>query len=237
MHKTVLLAFAALCVLPVCKPSSDTAEPPAPVPATQEGDMSQEASPMAEHFLEASKIKDNIVYGELASTKKPAQWLIDNVVADQLPVKWRPHVPKVHAGAKTVVNAEDMATASKGASEIALACGACHQDVGIDVAPSFKPLPLEDDTSFGEMDRHGFAVDRMWEALIGPSDKAWEEGTGMLADAPMEADEAPAEVKDLAARVHGLAAGAKAVTDPGERAAQFAEILTTCTDCHAKTRD
>ncbi len=230
-----LLTLAAGSAVFSCRPTADTS-PPAPVSETQESDPAKEAAPMGEHFLQASKIKDKIIEGELGATRRPAQWLLDNVVADQVPVRWRAHVPRVHRGAKLVLDAEDLRAAAVGVTELAQQCAACHQDVGVEVAPSFQSPPLQDNTTFGHMDRHGYGVDRMWEGLVGPSDEAWVEGARALSEAPLHNEKIGAAVKDLAGRVHGLAASALSQDDPAERAGHLAEILTTCADCHTKTR-
>ena len=95
----------------------------APTQTTQEPSELAKAQPMAEHFLQISQLKDAVIAGDLAATKAPAQWLTEQMVADDLPVRWRPHVPAIRRAAESVLAAEDLEAAAYGVAEAAAVCG------------------------------------------------------------------------------------------------------------------
>jgi cytochrome c553 len=189
---------------------------------------------MQVHFLQITQIKDRVIAGDLSGTKTPARQLADDLVSDEVPLRWRAHVPAVRRAAEVVSAAEDLDAAARGAADAAAACGQCHLAVGVELTPTSEPEPLQDDTQFAYMMRHSWAVNRMWDGLIAPSDEAWQRGTRAFMEAPLHADGASQAQVDLAERVHGLAASAISQTDPAGRAGHFAAIIATCADCRGK---
>lgn len=211
-----------------------TATPPVSQPTDPESPPA--AVPMAEHFIKVSVIKDAVIQGDLAATKDPAQWLLDNVVAEELPVRWRPHVPPVRRAAKQVIDANDLETAAAATGELAAACGACHADIGVQLAPTDANDPLKDDTAFAQMGRHAWAADRMWDGLIGPSDAAWNKGASMLSEAALHGDAAPKEVAGLAVYVRQLGEKGAAEPELDKRAEHYSKLIETCATCHQQLK-
>lgn len=88
------------------------------------------------------------------------------------------------------------------------------------------------------MQRHQWAAERMWQALITPSEEAWIKGTEAMADAPLAPEQlapersTPAEIKSLSRRVHSLAEDARGSRDINVWVARYGEMLTTCAECH-----
>jgi cytochrome c553 len=217
-----ILAIGLVCACHPAPPVDQPNDPEAPV----------DPAPMAEHFLKVIDIKDAVIAGDLERTRVPAQWLIDNVVTEDLPVRWHAHVPEVHRAAKAVIAAETLEAAGSATADLGAACGGCHAGMGLDLTPTEAPDPLQDDTKFAQMMRHSWAADRLWDGLVGPSDAAWVSGTKVLREAPLHGDAAPEQVAGLAQRVYAISHQAAAATALPERASVYAELISTCAACH-----
>ena len=100
-----------------------------------------------------------------------------------MPSAWAPYVNSMRMQARVAVSATDLDTVAGAVSEMARSCGDCHQASGFAVAFGFDQRPPADVQNVTtQMQRHLWAADRMWDGLIGPSDKAWEWGTEMLSE-------------------------------------------------------
>ena len=84
------------------------------------------------------------------------------------------------------------------------------------------------------MARHAWAVDRLWEGMIGPDDDRWAAGLDVLAATPLPftpLTDAPA----LAAGLRELARAQlanRSATGLDDRARAYGEILVMCAACH-----
>jgi mono/diheme cytochrome c family protein len=229
MHRHVLAAVL-LCV--ACRTDKSSA---APVDQPEDPESPPKAMPMAEHFVQGEEIRIALIAGDLEKAKQPAQWLVDNLVTEDMPVRWRAHVPKVKRNAKKIVDATEIVDAAKAAGKLGEACGECHADIGIQLSPPDRPTPLKDDTTFAQMDRHSYAAERLWDGLVGSMDDAWTEGATLMRDAPLHGDAAPEPVMTLAASVHDLATSSLELK-PADRGERFGEIISTCATCHGLTK-
>ncbi|MBW1878043.1 MAG: hypothetical protein JRJ84_06765 [Deltaproteobacteria bacterium] len=135
--------------------------------------------------------------------------------------------------------AQDIEAASEAIAELAKTCGDCHASV--EGGPTFDPTtlpPLEEGVK-SHMARHIWAADRMWEALIMPSDSAWERAIVMLGEGAVEEHEMPEAILrspralELRKLVHTLA-GEDAPT-PGVRTQIYGTLLAACAECHMVT--
>lgn len=226
-------ARALLLVLVACLGCRADRGSAAPIDQPEDPESPPSQFPMAEHFVQSEQIRNALIAGELENTREPAQWLIDNLTSEDVPVRWRPHVPDVREAAQVVLEAQSIAQAAAGAGRMAHACGECHEAVGVEVAPAERPVPLDDDTTFAQMDRHAWAAERMWDGLIAPRDDVWVEGATLMRDAPLHASVAPEPITSLGAQVHDLAEAAIELP-VGDRAEQYGKIITTCAGCHTQ---
>jgi len=147
-------------------------------------------------------------------------------------------VREVNHQAKSVMDAPDLAGAARGAALMAERCGSCHTDSAAKV--TFEPLGAAPAGSGAapHMLRHQWALDRLWEGLVGPDDARWIAGAEALSDAPLAPTDATdkgdlniAEIARLADLAHAL--GLKARDAKGDaRAPLYGEMLTTCQSCH-----
>lgn len=125
--------------------------------------------------------------------------------------------------------------------DVGLACGACHARAG--AGPSFAPLatPAMTESMSDHMGRHLWAMDRLWDGIIGPNDQRWVEGVGALHDHPIDAERlegrdgglSPSDYMDWWIHQPGPSVGLTA-TGAG-RGRFYGQMLTACAACHAGT--
>lgn len=235
----ILRASACLFVLVACDPPTSG---PAPenLPRVASGaDASPGMKPrMSEHFRDAAAIKDAVIAGELADTRAPARRLRDD--PDEHPAAWRPFIEANAAHADAVLAARNRRDAGAAAGGLARTCGDCHAALG--AGPRFEPphdVPsAEPRDPRVRMQRHQWAADRMWEALIGRSEYAWMAGAAALAVPPLDREaltrdaELADEVLELNEQVQALGAQAGATVGWEARGRLYGEFLATCAGCH-----
>ncbi len=155
-----------------------------------------------------------------------------------------------------VRDAGDLEEACMAFSRLSHACGQCHH--GLDRGPPIKlePTPEGEDLKM-HMQRHYWAVERMWEALLSDSPETFQAAAAVLAESPLHGSEDPDsenppgatrlayEVHDLAfaAAVEGKAREDEYVPRPGEpvepepttrgQAEIFGRLLSACNQCHS----
>jgi uncharacterized CHY-type Zn-finger protein len=154
-----------------------------------------------------------------------------------------------------VREASDLEEACMGFARLSYACGQCHH--ALDRGPPIKlePAPEGEDLKM-HMQRHYWAIERMWEALLADSTAEFQSAAELLAEAPLHGQRAPDEespigVTRLAYEVHDLAFAAAVegtvredeyVPKPGEpledepttwgQAEVFGRLLAACYECH-----
>jgi hypothetical protein len=86
---------------------------------------------------------------------------------------------------------------------------------------------------------HQRAVDELLQGLVVPSASQWSRGAERLRTAPLSPADLPADsglagsVRRADERVHQIAARAANATTPPARSGVYADLLTTCADCHS----
>lgn len=200
--------------------------------------MSAEAKAMHERFLAVNAIRDAVIEGDLSLAKKRAAELANNEELLSVFEDWGPSTEKMKASIESVSSSADLDAASLHLAHAARACGRCHDSLGVaSLAAEADPPPKEDGEIGGIMRQHNWAIGRMWNGLIAPSDAAWTLGANTLADIASKAKQTPeaqnnAEVPELVSDVETLAIeAAKSVTAP-EKTQVFGQLLMTCSGCH-----
>ena len=147
------------------------------------------------------------------------------------------HVLRMTAAARTASSAEDLEQAAAAVAEMASTCGSCHVARG--AVPSLPPPPAVDQGRSREagMRRHAWAVDRMWEGLVVPSEERWMQGSAMFSFLP-GCDRGEAETRDerqtLCHRAQALGQRAHVTEAWPERVAIHGRLLATCASCHSR---
>jgi cytochrome c553 len=190
------------------------------------------------HLDEVSAVKAGVVAGDLDAARLPATWLAEHEEPPGMPEAWAPYVEELRRHARVAADAADLEMAAVAVSEIARTCGECHRATGFDVAFGYDQRPpAEVQNLTTQMQRHLWAADRMWDALIGPSDNAWRWGTEMLAEVKLSPEQFGGDTKAQAAmeRLSELGRQGSLVTSGPARAGLYGEFLAQCAACHGVT--
>ncbi|NVB37721.1 hypothetical protein G6O69_07740 [Pseudenhygromyxa sp. WMMC2535] len=217
--------------------------PESEAPGVEGGDANESpttAAHMKDHFAKAEEIKLALIAGDLEKAREPAKWMAEHQAEVEHPEAWKPHVAKMREAAQALGSAEDVAKAAGSFVVMAQSCAACHTAIGgpeIDVGE--PPAGDASGDVKAHMATHQWAVDALWQGLMGPSKEAWVAGAEALAQEPLgpknlaPGQSVPKEIEALATRVHALGSDARDVPDasaiPGE---VYGELLTTCATCH-----
>lgn len=195
------------------------------------------AGRMAHHFADVLEIQRAVIAGDLSSVRSPARRLVERT--DPHPASWRPYVAGNVALAEAALAARGLEEAARAAAGLANNCGECHAAVGLGPELVAAGLPSADVGDAPQhMLRHEWAAERMGDALVSHSDKAWRAGAEALYDAPLRPTILPADSNQLAmfdalaGRVHVLGARARTTVAWPDRAAMYGELLATCAACH-----
>lgn len=149
---------------------------------------------------------------------------------------WARQAALVRERAEALAAAPGVDEACRRAARLAEACAACHMTAG--AAPAFDVypnVPLDQPTVEARMARHRWAVDRLWEGMVGNADRPWQAGLDVLAVTPLPFSAMAGDRVALASRLQQLAdqARQRRLTTPTERALGYGEMLVACAACHS----
>lgn len=210
------------------------------MPGADETDV---ATQMHEHLDRMATIKSMIIRGNLDGVREPAMWLADHETASGLPENFEPYVDLMRQYARDVNNAPDLKSAAISVSQIAKTCSNCHLVNEVQIEFGYDQVPAEWSDTVSHMQRHQWAVDRLWDGLIGPSENAWNRGLNMLVDVPLHADDVTDEeladvdtaaLDRITRRIHDLAGVGTIATTPAARSELYGEMLGLCAECHTR---
>lgn len=190
---------------------------------------------MDQHQAQLSRMQTALVMGDLEGAREPARWLAEHTEHPDLPQGVMSPVEDMRAFARSVVRSASVSDAARCGAEMAAACGRCHQAAGSGPWLQHNTMPEMGRETAQHMQRHLWAMDRMWEGLIGASDQAWNRGATAFAEDPLSleaGDSGNQEVLTLARQVHELGAVAR-LQPPDHRAGVYARLVVTCAQCHA----
>lgn len=231
--------FARASLVLVIALASCEAPRRAPPPPRPPPDPALVRSSMQEHAEAADELHRAILEGRLGVARARARQL---VWTDRAWVEEGPRSYELVAAADTIAHARDLVTAAGGMGRLASACGACHERAGARIEdttppPSFPSAP----GLVAQMARHNWAAQRLWAALVLPSDRAWREGTNAIGGATLDlartTNAKPNErVVELAEHLGDVALRATSVDDRTLRATIYGEMLVTCARCHTMVR-
>jgi len=206
-------------------------------------DVSEAADQMHENLDRITTIKAYVVIGDLEGVRQAAEWMVDLERMAKLPATYEPFIAFMRSSARQIVNAKDLSSAAFSVSLMAQNCGNCHVASKLTLEFGYDQVPAEWSDDETHMQRHQWAIDRLWEGLIGPSDSAWSRGTAMLAENPLHATDImddtsaadAAALDDMARRVHDLNAEGSAARALNVRSQIYGEILSLCAECHTRS--
>ena len=207
-----------------------------------EDGLSAVAEHMHGHLDSVVAMKAAVIEGNLEAVYEPARWLAEHEAPPQLPKAWARYEDEMRNQARGAANAADLETAATAVSGIGKACGDCHLAAGFAVSFGYaKPPPQDLENNVTMMQRHLWAADRMWAALIGPSDAAWDSGTEMLSTVKLSATQLTKDprkqprVDELIQQARDVGERGTELTAIGARTTLYGEFLSLCANCHSLT--
>lgn len=226
----------ALALLAACTAPRSAAEPPVRAPDRAAPAMSPAISPhMLAHFAVVSRAQRAIAHSRLDEARWHARWLLEH--DEPLLEDWQPFIDDMHAAARELASAVDLRTAGALAARLGLTCGRCHEARSAMVAFAWEPVPSNDPELSTQLARHTWAVARLWEGLIAPSDEMWRQGADVLATVALDALRSPpSEIPALASALRDAAGRARRIAGLDERSALYGELLSICAGCHGSTQ-
>jgi len=175
-----------------------------------------------------------------AATRQFDRALASYEYRDLEPGPWLAPIASIQQTARLGAAARTLPLAAAAVAAMAGQCGDCHRRAGYVLdAGELEPFAdgHEPETLAERMQRHVWAADRMWEALVMPSEHAWLQGASALASSPSELSplEAPLSPKLANALVELRALGARALDarDWTARIDTYANLLVSCSSCHS----
>jgi cytochrome c556 len=234
-HTMVIVLALTACHCESTSPRPATRQPAPPITQTMRDQMH-----MAEHLQSARALQQAIAHGRLRDARELAAWFASHPMREQAP--FQKHVMAMRGAALRIHDAQDVATAGGELGRLGTACASCHLEAGVTPTFTYGGPPREmEDSLEAQMERHEWAAIRLWEGVIGPSEREWSEGATVLAvdsvDVSKMTHEKPnADVVSLAERLQQQARQALTLDDPGERARFYGEMMTTCASCHQIVR-
>ena len=198
---------------------------------------------MHEHDAHGVAMRDAVAHADLDAARREATVLAELRVEGVADPAWRAQLGAMNAAAGRVARAKALSEASSGVAEVARTCGDCHRLGG--PSPSTIEPPEYEPGVVAGMKRHEWAVARLWDGLVIPSDRAWRAGARVLRDAPLRPERltpgsnpVPAigelAIAVLATSVHDLGERATVTDASVDRGAVYGELMTTCAACHAQ---
>ena len=193
---------------------------------------------MGEHFWQISEAQNGAIAGNMELLREATQWLVDHEEIPGLPEGSEELVEAFRARAQAAAAAPDLEVAAFELANTAAACGTCHTATG-NPLPTVVERPQEEAAGdvASQMVAHIQAADLMWDALLAPSDEAWEAGIETLRQVRLGAEDITSDparqplVRDLLERVRDVAArGAGVPAD--QRPALYGQLVATCGACH-----
>jgi mono/diheme cytochrome c family protein len=241
-HRSVLFLIAVLlgaggAAVGLARPGhAARAQRQQSVPSTPE-----RLAAMRHHFVQVTLIHEAIIRGDRPAISGPAWELARMPMPPGTPPLTAPFVARIGSAAARAAGAPDLASAAAATTEMLLQCGECHRAAGILPAPSTTKRP-EVGGIVGHMLEHQRAVDELLQGLVVPSLSQWRQGVERLKVAPLKPGDYPPDraltndLKRADARVHQIADRAARAADAPARAAVYADLLTTCAQCHGLHR-
>jgi mono/diheme cytochrome c family protein len=191
---------------------------------------------MRHHFVAVTRLHEAVIRGDLPDARSAAAALARMETPAAFATTGTRFVEMIRTDAQRAANAPDLAAAASATGQILGACGACHLTA---VRPPIAAASERDLGGIvGHMREHQRALDELLQGLVTPSARLWSQGAGRLASEPLSTDRLPpdpgltATVTQAETRVHQLADRASQAGDTAARTAAYAELLTTCAECH-----
>lgn len=231
--RSLVLLFA----LVACDSQTRSSPVPAPPPPPPPANPAVQAE-MQSHFEAGTTVRDAIIRGDVAAAKAGFEALGGGDVPYGLPQGSQPLFEAMQGAAKQGAAASTSADQATALVATLRACGGCHAKVNARPEWDVPDAPSRDPGVRQHMARHKWAMDRMYEGVVGPTESSWAQAAAILKDHAVDEAELARgvkltpEAKAAAERLHELGKEARAAETPELRGEKFAEALTACATCH-----
>ncbi len=208
---------------------------PEPLPPARFQDPVAAHYHMQRHFGDLRMIEQLLIAGKLDEGLVLAALLTGQPDEPGLE-PWAPQAKRVADAVGRLVHAPGLDDALRREAQVAVECAGCH--VASQSWPRFRPIsspPPDGPLRKDRMARHVWAVDRLWEALVGADDARWTRGLEVLAATPLPfppTGDPPQLAIDLQAKARAQLAN-RGTTLLDDRGTAYGELLVTCAACHA----
>jgi hypothetical protein len=195
---------------------------------------------MNDHFLITMWARDRVIEGNVDALRKPLVALASFHYPPEVPASWTESLTRLQDAARATSEAGTLDNAAHGVAAMARVCGDCHLKTSgraeLQLA-RYADTQKPSDSLIERMQRHKWALDRMWIGLTGPSDAAWDDGAAALQHAPpkMKSDHPVlrGDPRPELATLRALGARAIEAKSSADRAEIYGRALATCAYCHA----
>jgi cytochrome c553 len=192
---------------------------------------------MRHHLVDVTRLHEAVIRGDLAAAKAAATTMADMELPAGFATTGARYIGSIRVAAQRAAAAPDLAVAASATAEMLAQCGACHLTA---VRPPIASPSVRDLGGIvGHMQDHQLAMDELLQGLVIPSARLWSQGASRLRSEPLSTDRLPPDpaltprVAQAETRVHQLADRAVQADDTPARTTAYAQLLTTCAECHS----
>lgn len=233
----VALACAPKPVDPAALAADALLEPAAQAGASDPVDWEREAlkAHMGEHLARVNAARERIVRGELDAARVDLAWLAAHEAFPGEPAVWGGFLTAMRGQAAAAASATDAGSAGRALGAIGIECGGCHASLGVKArTPEAAEPPPSGSDRHHHASRQGWGIQRLWSAMVLPSDVAWADAMYALREPPLSVLDLGGEaaLQPFAEQLGELTAAGRTFA-PEDRAATYGAVVATCAGCHA----
>lgn len=187
------------------------------------------------HFYQAMLLHDAVARGDLDAARLEATHLAQAGQAVILPVGAQALQAALTHLAQRASAAATLPDAAQSTAAILGTCGQCHRAMRTRAMVPAERVPTTAGLA-GHMRVHQHGSDAFVEALVGPSEAAWAEGTRTFAAPTRDHRDAPGDLREQFSAgeraLAQLAATAAQTRGSRDRESVYGKVLATCGGCH-----
>ena len=228
-----VIAWAGAVTVIAARAPATTPQQTQSLPSTPE-----RLSEMRHHFGDVLLVHEAVIRGDLPAVRAPAMRVASVAVPTLVPETATAFVLALRQAGQLAARATTLFEAATATVAMVTECAKCHRTVGVFPAVNAR-RPPEIGGVLGHMMEHQLATDDMLVGFMVPSPSQWRTGTERLRVAPLGPSEMPRDPKmttwrrEADVRLREIADRASAADTIEDRASAYAEIITTCSQCHS----
>jgi hypothetical protein len=259
-----VVLIASACLFACERRSGESAGASPPTSVTSAGsrtatDSAATTALMDRHEILALETRDALARGDMKSATRFARDLA-RVRMSPATVDFGERISDMHAAATNVAKAaqsESREASANAFGALVRTCSDCHARLTgpTRLEGGGSPVPASSSSSLslavrrGDMRRHAFAMDRLWDGLVFNSEGPWREGASILSNSTLMADDLISDggdgvnkkktpvpaVEEAARSIGDFGRKATETSDVGERSKLMGRLVNACATCHERT--